>query len=242
MTSLPDGHSGTTESQRQVLVVEEDPARRQRLCALLARQGLAVHCARTAEATRTAQGWPGLIVIGTTSARVTGRHLAHRLRAGNARGPIILLDADDSEGRLRKEIDRWVKATPPRREERHGEVLLVEDEPKVRSLVQNFLEFKGFTVIAASSGEEALERLACSSPGVVLLDIKLPGMDGLSTLKRLRVSHPTLPVIFLTQVDEDHAKEEARTLGAHEYLTKPFDFEYLETLLRTQVFTEEERG
>ena len=122
----------------------------------------------------------------------------------------------------------------------HGEILLVEDEPKVRALIQNFLEFKGFTVTTASSGEEALKCLAGSSPRVVLLDIKLPGMDGLLTLRRLRVSHPTLPVIFLTQVDEDEARREAVSLGAHEYLTKPFDFERLETLLRTQVLTSSE--
>ena len=114
------------------------------------------------------------------------------------------------------------------------QVLLVEDEPKLRSLVQNFLEFKGFTVIAASSGEEALEHLGRASPQVILLDIKLPGMDGLLTLKHLRISHPTLPVIVLTQVDEDQTKRDAASLGAHEYLTKPFDFEHLETLLRAQ--------
>jgi len=119
--------------------------------------------------------------------------------------------------------------------ESQRQVLLVEDEPKVRSLVQNFLELKGFTVITVGSGEEALERLARSSPRVVLLDIKLPGMDGLLTLRRLRVSHPALPVIFLTQVDEDEAKREAVSLGAHEYLTKPFDFEHLEMLLRTEI-------
>ena len=114
-------------------------------------------------------------------------------------------------------------------------VLLVEDELRLRSLVQSFLEFKGFTVMTASSGEEALEYLASASPGVVLLDVKLPGMDGLAMLKRLRVTYPTLPVIFLTQVDEDQAKEQAGALGVHEYLTKPFDFEHLEMLLRTEI-------
>ena len=118
-----------------------------------------------------------------------------------------------------------------------GTILLVDDDGKFRRLLQDFLELKGYRVATASTGEELLELLPHVSPAVVLLDIMLPGMDGILALKHLRVLHPSLPVIFITNVDTDHAKEEAITLGSNDYLLKPFNFEYLETILLTRVFT-----
>ena len=113
-----------------------------------------------------------------------------------------------------------------------GRILLVDDDPKFRHTMRAFLELKGFHVIVASSGQEALEQLSRSDPRVVLLDMKMPGMDGLLTLKDIRASHPTVPVIFVTQVDEEETNGEAGMLGVNVYLTKPFSFQVLEAILR----------
>ena len=118
-----------------------------------------------------------------------------------------------------------------------GTILLVDDDHKWRKILQEFLELKGFTVIMADSGEEALERLARAAPRVVLLDVKLPGMDGLLTLKHIRASHPNLPVIFITHMDEEQIMKEAGILGVNDYLIKPFNFEQLEAVLSTHLFT-----
>ena len=122
------------------------------------------------------------------------------------------------------------------RQWRPGTVLLVDDDPKFVKLLQEFLELNGFWVVTASSGEEAVERLNQSFVNVVLLDVRMAGMDGLLTLKRIRVAHPNLPVIFVTNVDEEAIREEARVLGAHEYIVKPLDFEHLKSILLTQIF------
>ncbi len=119
---------------------------------------------------------------------------------------------------------------------RPGTILLVDDEFRQRDILKDFLQLNGFTVVMAASGEEALERLPDSSPGVVLLDLKMPGMGGLCTLKKIRESHPTLPVIIITQVDEDQVMEEALGLGAYDYLIKPFKFEQLKSVLLTKIF------
>ena len=127
-------------------------------------------------------------------------------------------------------------AIPPARHP--GRILLVDDDSKFRQILRAFLELKGFQVIAASSGEEALERLTNSDPRVVLLDMKMPGMDGLLTLKHIRISHPHLPVICVTQMDEEETRGEAGILGVNDYLIKPFSFELLEATLLTKIFTD----
>ena len=118
-----------------------------------------------------------------------------------------------------------------------GRILLVDDDPKFQQILQAFLELKGFHVIAVNSGEAALEQLTQSDVKVVLLDMKMPGMDGLLTLKHIRMSHPNLPVIFATQMDEEETMGEAGILGVNNYLIKPFSFELLEAILRAKIFT-----
>lgn len=113
----------------------------------------------------------------------------------------------------------------------------MDDDLKFQNILRTFLELKGFRVIVASSGQDALAEIARSTPRVVLLDVKMPGMDGILTLKQIRLAYPTLPVIFATQLDEDDMIGAAGLLGVNGYLTKPFSFESLEAILRTTIFT-----
>ena len=203
------------------------------------------------------QGWSGVILVGNGRAHAGGWELAKRIRTFDAHVPVILLGhvkADPactpapsaiqaclpeevSEELLMKEVERWLKTVPEPPLRKLGQVLLVDDDVKWRQILQSFLELKGFDVLTASSGEEAMRQLVRSSPRVLLLDIKMPGMDGLLTLKHIRMACPNLPVIFTTHVDEDEAIREAGILGAYDYLVKPFDLEHLETILLTRIFT-----
>jgi DNA-binding response OmpR family regulator len=105
-------------------------------------------------------------------------------------------------------------------------VLMVDDEEKFRLTTKKILDRRGFDTLLAASGEEALERLE-AEPDVVVLDIKMPGMDGHQTLQEIRSRSPQTPVIMLTGHGALPSAQEALTHGAHDYLTKPCDIDLL---------------
>lgn len=105
-------------------------------------------------------------------------------------------------------------------------VLLVEDEPDLRSLVVRELEAAGYRVRAAAGGVAALRLFGDESPDLVLLDWLLPGMDGLEVLRRLRQSSP-VPVLMLTARAEEVDRVVGLETGADDYLTKPFSMREL---------------
>ena len=112
-------------------------------------------------------------------------------------------------------------------------VLLVDDEPAVREAIRAGLEFEGFQVAMASDGLEAMEQIAKERPDVVLLDVMMPRMDGLTVLRRLRAADPALPVLLLTARDTVGDRVTGLDLGADDYLTKPFDLDELLARLRS---------
>jgi len=115
-----------------------------------------------------------------------------------------------------------------------GTLLVVDDDEKIQRLLQRFFESRGFRVIVAGSGEEAIQALS-QHPMAVLLDVNMPGMDGLMTLKKLRQAEPKLPVVMASGVGEEATVREAIACGAYDYVTKPFNLEYLETVVLTKV-------
>jgi two-component system, OmpR family, response regulator MprA len=112
-------------------------------------------------------------------------------------------------------------------------VLLVDDEPAVREAIRAGLEFEGFQVAMAADGHQAMEQIAKEQPDVVLLDVMMPRMDGLTVLRRLRASDPALPVLLLTARDTVGDRVTGLDLGADDYLTKPFDLDELLARLRS---------
>ena len=102
-------------------------------------------------------------------------------------------------------------------------ILIVDDEQDICECLRQFFTSRGFSVVSAFSGEEALERLAQESPDVILLDIKLPGLSGIEVLRRLRDTHPHVRVIMVSALDEHELREQAKQYGATAYITKPFD-------------------
>src|ERR1700704_4043081 len=100
-------------------------------------------------------------------------------------------------------------------------VLVVDDEPQIVGIVRDYLEHAGFGVVTAADGQEALRAVRTGHPDLVVLDLGLPGLDGLDVLRSLR-REGVLPVIVLTARGEESDKLVGLELGADDYLTKPF--------------------
>jgi len=109
-------------------------------------------------------------------------------------------------------------------DDRPANILIVDDTPGHLSLLVDALHSAGYRPLVAPSGESALQRLATVVPDLVLLDMRMPGMDGLTTLARFRevAAGKNLPVIFMTAVEEPEQKVAAFSAGAVDYVTKPF--------------------
>jgi two-component system KDP operon response regulator KdpE len=112
-----------------------------------------------------------------------------------------------------------------------GTVLVVEDEPAIRRYVAGVLEAQGSRVRAAGSGEAALETLGGNAVDIALVDLGLPGIDGLTLIRRIR-TWSSVPIIVLTSRDTVEDKVAALDAGADDYLTKPFAEEELVARMR----------
>lgn len=109
-------------------------------------------------------------------------------------------------------------------------VLCVEDETEVRSLIAEELEDAGITVLQAENGREGLAKILSQRPDIVISDITMPEMDGLSLLGELHINHPEFagtPFLFLTALSDREKMIEGLQAGAESYLTKPVDFDIL---------------
>src|SRR5688572_269792 len=101
------------------------------------------------------------------------------------------------------------------------QILIVDDEPKIVRLVHDFLAAAGFGVSTAGTGDEALMRVRTEPPDLVILDLGLPGLDGLDVTRSIRRAGD-LPIIMLTARDDETDKLIGLELGADDYVTKPF--------------------
>lgn len=111
-------------------------------------------------------------------------------------------------------------------------ILLVDDEAIVRESLTAWLEDEGFVVHAAESGEQALELFPKARPDVAVIDIKMPGMDGLTLLKRLRELDDRLPIVMMTAHATVESAVKSMRDGAYDYVMKPFPPEKLTNLIR----------
>ncbi|MBB5956383.1 DNA-binding response OmpR family regulator [Saccharothrix tamanrassetensis] len=102
-----------------------------------------------------------------------------------------------------------------------GRVLVVDDDVTVRDVVRRYLELAGHQVELAGDGEQALRRIAEQEPDLVVLDLMLPGVDGLEVCRRLR-ARSAVPVVMLTALGEEEDRIAGLRLGADDYVTKPF--------------------
>ncbi len=108
-----------------------------------------------------------------------------------------------------------------------GKVLVVDDEPDTREIIRKLLEFEGFEVIPASTGEEGIKKVEQEHPEVVLMDISLPGIDGNEALSRIRRIQPFPSVIMLTAYATVDNAIQALKQGASDFVKKPFENDHL---------------
>lgn len=110
-------------------------------------------------------------------------------------------------------------------------ILIVDDQPGIRMLLEEVFSMEGFQTLTAGNGREALKVFDMERPDLVLLDMKIPGMDGIEILKRMKQECVEVQVVMMTAYGELNLIEEAKTWGAVRHFTKPFDvFELRETV------------
>jgi DNA-binding response OmpR family regulator len=111
-------------------------------------------------------------------------------------------------------------------------ILVIDDDPSVTGLLKRGLAYEGYAVETAASGEAGLRIARERPPDLVILDVMMPGIDGLEVLRRLRTADVALPVIMLTAKDAETDQVRGLETGADDYVTKPFSFEILLARLR----------
>ncbi|AEG82341.1 MULTISPECIES: response regulator transcription factor [Corynebacterium] len=116
--------------------------------------------------------------------------------------------------------------------EKTKRILVVDDEPNIVELLNVSLKFQGFDVATANSGVEALEVAKDFKPDAFILDVMMPGMDGYELLPKLRAEGLDGPVLYLTAKDAVEHRIHGLTIGADDYVTKPFSLEEVITRLR----------
>ncbi len=117
------------------------------------------------------------------------------------------------------------KSPPPR-------ILIVDDDPGQRSLLDSFLRSQNFVTVLADSGERALELLPAGNFSLMISDVRMPGLSGLETLRRVRPQFPALPVLLVTAYTDIRDAVIAMRDGALDYLAKPVDLDELLATVR----------
>ncbi|MFI5247165.1 MAG: response regulator [Nitrospirales bacterium] len=106
-------------------------------------------------------------------------------------------------------------------------ILIIDDEQGIRDLLDTLLRRKGYDVVVAENGREGLKVFRRERPDVVVLDLKMPGMDGLTVLQEIRHLDPNKPVIILTGAGTPETEQQVRALGATEFVEKEFSLHRL---------------
>ncbi|NJM08976.1 response regulator [Candidatus Gracilibacteria bacterium] len=118
-----------------------------------------------------------------------------------------------------------------------AKILVVDDESAIRDVLMRILQREGYTVVLATDGIDALEKVAIEQPDLVLLDVTMPRMDGFAVCKRLKDNEHTalIPVTMLTGLDDREHRQRGLEVGADDFLTKPFETSLLRARLRSQL-------
>ena len=120
-------------------------------------------------------------------------------------------------------------------------VLVVDDEIEIQKILSKILIRKGYAVETAGNGKEALSLMRKVKPDIVLLDIMMPKLDGIETLRRIKALHEKVIVMMITAYGSIKTAREAMRFGAYDYITKPFDMDFIyqiieESLKETEDF------
>src|SRR6267142_1449153 len=124
-----------------------------------------------------------------------------------------------------------VSPQPPQAPDRLGCILVIDDEQDVIDMVSIYFGGSGYEMIGALQAGDGLMLADIHRPNLVLLDITMPGIDGIEVLQQLRVRWPELPIIMLTAVADVEIAKGALQRGAFDYVAKPFEWEHLERVV-----------
>ena len=114
-------------------------------------------------------------------------------------------------------------------------LLVVDDEKDIRDYLTEFFTEKGFEAHSASSGAEALRMLKVLRPHLILLDVKMPEMSGIETLRKIRDLDREVGVIMITGLHDQKVGRDSLKYGASDFITKPIDLHYLETSIMDKI-------
>jgi two-component system, chemotaxis family, chemotaxis protein CheY len=117
-----------------------------------------------------------------------------------------------------------------------AKIMIVEDSNLMTAVISNFVKKEGtFELLTAKNGEEAVAKYKESKPDLVFMDIKMPGMDGLTALELIRKYDPDAKVVMCTALKETEQEEKAKKLGAKGYIRKPFSRDDIATAIKNNI-------
>ena len=116
-------------------------------------------------------------------------------------------------------------------------ILVIDDQPGIRRLLTEVLQDEGYRVITAANGYEGIQAAQNANPNVILMDMKMPGMDGIEALKELKRQGQGDQVVMMTAYGELDMVNEAREAGMRDYITKPFDIISLCRIIQANIST-----
>ena len=150
---------------------------------------------------------------------------------------IILREASAKEfcqrtAKIIEAKDRLAPFGAPRKDQK---ILIVDDEEGVRKYLSLFFQRKGYETLTAQNGEEAIRIVQEKRPPMILLDIRMPGVDGIETLRKIRILDAQAGIVMAIAVQDEQVAKEAMALGAYAYAIKPFDMQYLELVVLTRL-------
>ena len=243
------------------MVIDDDTGMRELLYHILTKKGYEVSLAIGGEQALQlmSKSKPDLIILDYAMPGMDGLAFLQRLRSFDTELPVIMLtgfgdEQTEHEAKklgvnefLRKGVGvelfidsinrfadpkRLAQASPPSK----GFILVVDDDPDIREMLKRFLTKKDYDVVCVENAEKALAKVKERKPNLILLDINLPGMDGLTALKKFRETDKSLGVIMISGNSDVELAKEALKLGATDYVMKPFNMEYMELSVLTKIF------
>lgn len=247
----------------KILLVDDTQSLVSFLRDILARKGYVVHStADPANALLLLKNQkPDLVLAGD---RLQGRkdwELVESIRASHPKTPLAVLSSSVSkegeeraeslgcagfvyknlspEALLQKVLDVCAAHAPSSKElsltRSKGRILVVDDEEVIRTVLSRFLKSKGYEVVTAVNGVEALEKVKKERPHLILLDIRMPELDGFGVLKAVHAIDREVAVMMITANSDIEEARKTMEMGACDYIIKPFHLDYLETTVITKL-------